>query len=383
MNVSSRFPQQIAAPAPPRWLAVSRGAALGLGLLFTLNFLEILHLNSSTAENWFCSLSPLPDRLGLVVLAMAVPSFLLFAVRPGVPGPVRNALLLIIALFAACSARDCREIFIAVPESTLIAACSRPLSVILPLLATAAGLLLGTQRRRSGNSSLATFLGIAAITAAGFPLACIQTDATLRPIPDIPLLIVPETITGPLDTTKLPQIAATTANVWKLHHESRILLYLPASPEKSNPPLEQILKHFTDAGVPREAIITSQTAGNSPAVLFETLRSRPEIKKSTPVQLAFAGQGFRLARVKLLARRYGLKPLLIPVGTDVATTQNPIEISRECWFLLKSMAEPANEYLKSLRPPSETQLPDSQPSDETIDPEQLLRELQDSSATDP
>ena len=103
MNISPRIPQPIATQTPPRWLAVSRGAALGIGFLLTLNFFEILHLNTSPTENWFCSLTPLPDRLGLVVLAMAVPSFILFALRPGLPGPVRNALLLIIALLSALS----------------------------------------------------------------------------------------------------------------------------------------------------------------------------------------------------------------------------------------------------------------------------------------
>jgi hypothetical protein len=382
VNISPRIPQPIAAQTPPRWLAVSRGAALGIGFLLTLNFFEILHLNTSPTENWFCSLTPLPDRLALVVIAMAVPSFILFALRPGLPGPVRNALLLIIALLSACTARDCREISMAVPESLLFAAISRPLSFMIALLATAAGLLLGTQRRQSGNLSVLTMLFVATVTAAGFPLACIQSDATFRPLPKRPLLIVPQLTSRSHNNEHLPHVAATTASAWKLHPNSKILLCSHDLPNKPDPLPEQALQLLEDAGVPRKAIVV-QTIANSPAAYFEMLRSRPELQKSPPIQLAFAAPGYRLARLKLLARRHGLEPLLIPIGTDAAALESPLETLLECWLMLKHMAEPASEYLHGVRPPAETQIQDDSPPDESIDPGQLLKELQDSAAAEP
>jgi hypothetical protein len=51
--------------------------------------------------------------------------------------------------------------------------------------------------------------------------------------------------------------------------------------------------------------------------------------------------------------------------------------------MLKHMAEPASEYLHGVRPPAETQIQDDSPPDESIDPGQLLKELQDSAAAEP
>ena len=382
MNIPNRTSQPIPAPTPPRWLAVSRGAALGLGFLVTLNFLEILHLNTSAAENWFCSLRPLPDRLALVVLSMAVPSFFLFSLRPGLPGPVRNALLLIIALFAACTARDIREALLSVPESMLIAATSRQLCFMLALLAAAAGLLLGTQRRQAGSSSFLTIVSVAVITAAGFPLACIQSAATFRPLPKSPLLIVPETLDPATDTAQLSQIIATAASAWKLHPDSQILLCTHETPAKPDPMAERAMQLLSDAGVTRDSIMI-QSVSRAPAAQLAMLRGRPELQKSPPLLLALTAPGHRLARLNLLARRSGLQPLLIPIGTDIAPPESPIQTLRECWLLLQSMAEPASEYLQSLRPPAETQLQQDSAPDESIDPGQLLKELQDAAANEP
>jgi hypothetical protein len=47
------------------------------------------------------------------------------------------------------------------------------------------------------------------------------------------------------------------------------------------------------------------------------------------------------------------------------------------------MVTPAADYFRSLRAPAETQLEFAPATDETVDPQQLIRELQDAAAADP
>ena len=380
MKTPPRIPLPNTAPAPPGWLAVSRGAALGFCCLVSFNFLEILHLNTSSVENWFCSLKPIPETFARVVLAMAVPSFALFAFRPALPGPVRNALLLIIALLIACSARDARNLSLSVPESLQLAAIARPLSVILTLLAAAAGLLISSLKRMAGPGSSGVLLVAATITVLGFPAACIQSRSIPGPLPDQPLFVVSGINSDP--ATDPGGAAEAAIAVWKLRPDS-LFLFCSSDPNPSpNDFAAQARDLLAKAGIPSEAILQAARASSSDETL-RMLGRRPELKAQAGRRAALIAPAHTLARLNLLAHRNGLQPSLIPTEPASPGPANPVAIVHESWLLMKCMAQPAIDYVQALRAPAETQTDFTESTDEPVDPEQLLKELHDSAAKDP
>jgi uncharacterized SAM-binding protein YcdF (DUF218 family) len=311
---------------------------------------------------------------------MAVPSFALFAFRPALPGPVRNALLLIIALLIACSARDARNLSLSVPESLQLTAIARPLSVILTLLAAAAGLLISSLRRMAGPGSSGVLLVAAAITILGFPAACIQSRSIPAPLPDQPLFIVSGISTDPQTNPGGAAEAAIAA--WKLRPDSLFLLCSSDPGTRPDDGDTQTRDLLHKAGVPSEAILQTPRA-SSTAETLRMLSTRPELKARANRHAALIAPAHSLARLQLLAKRSGLQPSLIPEQSSGPTTPNPVAILHESWLLLKCMAQPAVDYFQTLRAPSETQTDFTQSTDEPVDPEQLLKELQDSAAKDP
>ncbi|MGB0740242.1 MAG: hypothetical protein ACPGXX_09225, partial [Planctomycetaceae bacterium] len=85
----SRSRLQSLPPQPPGrapgWVGVSRGAALGIGLLCLMNLAEQFAAGSRSREVWLYSSDMLPDELSRGLLALCVPSMFLFCIRPALP----------------------------------------------------------------------------------------------------------------------------------------------------------------------------------------------------------------------------------------------------------------------------------------------------------
>ncbi|MFM7058730.1 MAG: hypothetical protein ACKO2P_17600 [Planctomycetota bacterium] len=380
MRPPLRSPLQIPPPRQPGWLAVARGAAFGMACLLTLNLLEILHFGSSSTENWFCSLQPLPETFSRVLLAMAVPSWLLYAVRRSIPGPVRNALLLISALLLAATARDFQSAFQSLPEPERISGCAQHLSVFLTLLVAAAGLLSNARIRAAGAAPAGPFLFAAAVTVVSFPLASIVSMATPRPLADVPCLCVLRTPAATRTGTSTSGTLATTAAQFHTAHPgSRFLVSVPAIADLAVPTPDSLRNALIAVGIPPKAIL--HLYADSDESLAKTLRQHPDLQPPSPRQLVFIAPAHELARLNLLARRSGQTPGCIPDAA--AGAASPVATVLETWRLLQIMAAPAMDYFHSLRAPAETQVDFAPASDELMDPRQLIRELQESTAAEP
>lgn len=379
MKPPPRNPPQISTVSQPGWVAVARGTALGTACLLTLNLLEVLHHGSSSTENWFCSLQPLPESLSRVLLAMAVPSFLLYAIRRAIPGPIRSALLLISALFLAATARDFQTDFQTLPESVRISGTARHISVFLTLLVAGAGLISTSRVQAAGAAPAGPYLFATILTVCSFPLACVVSAGTPRALPKGPLLCVLRPPTDVQSATGGPvSLAATADQIHKELPQARFIVVATGASDLSGEASNPLHEALIATGIPAKSLLS--LSADSDELLAAALRQHPELQPPNPRQLAFIAPADELARLNLLARRYGLKPLLIPDG-DVQAA--PTTRLLKAWQLLHAMATPAADYFRSLRAPAETQLDFAPATDEAVDPQQLIRELQDAAAADP
>lgn len=381
MRPAPQPPAQISSTRQPGWIGVSRGAALGFACLLACNLMEILHYGSSSTENWFCSLRPLPDALARVLIAMAVPSFLLFAVRPAVPGPIRNTLLLISALLLAAMARDVQITFNQLPEADRVRGSARSIAAICVLLTAGLALLSSSRHRPATVGQTAPLLFAAMATIFGFPIACIQSASTPRPLPDEPQLCL---ITAPLTFNSTPStpasLAATAAGLLKIAPNTQFLICKSATSAPSDAVAAELQKALATAGIPAKAIsILPEVSENA---LFAALPKHPDLQTSPPRRAVILASAEELARLDLLARRHNLSPRLIPDNANTAAL-SPSGTVDQTLQLLQTMVQPASEYLQSLRAPAETQMELSPSSEETVDPQQLIRELQEAAAAEP
>jgi alpha-beta hydrolase superfamily lysophospholipase len=163
------------------------------------------------------------------------------------------------------------------------------------------------------------------------------------------------------------------------HSQSRFLVIEPASTGIPGAATASLRGELISAGLPDKAIL--QLSADSDEELFAALGEHPELQPPSPRQLVFIAPADELARLYLLARRHGRVPTLIPDAA--ADAASPAATVYETWRLLQTMAAPAGDYLRSLRAPSETQLEFTPASDELVDPQQLIRELQEAAAADP
>ncbi|MEY3175813.1 MAG: hypothetical protein RLZZ436_3727 [Planctomycetota bacterium] len=359
-------------------MSVSRGAALGFAGLLALNFLEILHCGTSSADNWFCSLQPIPETLSRVLLAMAIPSFLLFAFRPALPGPVRSALLLISALLLAATARDLQLNFQSLPEAVRLQGSARQISILATLLITGIGLLATSRLRTAGSGPVGPLFLAAILTVVSFPPACILSTSVPRPLTPGKLLCLLSTPSA--ETAGSSQFAGLVAQAQLVRETFPDTLFVvcePASEEGSTTPGSQLRADLKAAGVPSQELrIPPQDVDAAfPRALLEHAALKPPVKR----RLAVIAPAHELARLQLLARHQGISPILLPVAGD-ATTAGPETILRESWLLLQQMSAPAADYIRSLRAPAETDIGFSPNSDEALDPQQLMQELQDAAA---
>ena len=384
MRAASQPPTQIPLPRQPGWIGVSRGTALGLACLLSCNLMEILHYGSSSTENWFCSLRPLPDAMARVLVAMAVPSFLLFAIRSAVPGPIRNTLLLISALLLAAMARDLQVTFNQLPEADRFRGSARSIAAIAFLLTAGLGLLSNSRHGTATLGQTAPLLFAAAATVFAFPIACIQSASTPWPLPDKPqlcLITAPLTDNGNSSTSSTSaSLAATAAGLIRIAPDTLFLVCKSARSGPSNAIAVDVQQALAAAGIPAEAILILPEVSED--ALFASLPKHPSLQASPQRRISILAAAEELARLDLLARRHNLAPLLIP---DSASTDavSPSRTLRQTLQLLQTMVQPASEYLQSLRAPAETQLELSPDSDETVDPQQLIRELQEAAAAEP
>ncbi len=380
MRPPLRSPPLIPPGRQPGWVAVARGTGLGTACLLTLNLLEILHYGSSSTDNWFCSLRPLPETFSRVLLAMAVPSYLLYALRRSLPGPIRGALLLISALLLAATVRDFQTTLQSLPEPERISGSARHVSVFLTLLVAGTGLLSTARLRAAGAAPAGPFLFAAVVTTFSFPLAWIVSAATHRPLPDVPYLCVLRAPPATQTATSTPaSLAATALNFHSAHSQSRFLVNEPAPNGMPGAATASLRGELISAGLPEKAIL--QLSADSDEELFAALREHPDLQPPSPRQLVFIAPADELARLNLLARRHGRVPVLIPDAA--ADAASPAATVYETWRLLQTMAAPAGDYVRSLRAPSETQMEFTPSSDELVDPQQLIRELQEAAAADP
>ena len=375
----SRSLPQIPQGHQPGWLAIARGTALGTAFLLSLNLLEVLHYGASSTDNWFCSLQPLPESFSRVLLAMAVPSFLLYAIRRAIPGPIRSALLLISALFLAATARGFQADFHSLPESVRISGSARHISVFLTLLVAGVGLLSTSRLRAAGPSPAGPYLFATILTVCSFPLACVVSAGTPRPLPDVPCLCVLRPPTGVQSAPGGPvSLAATAARIHKELPQARFVVVQSGASDLSGEASNPLSEALIATGIPDKSLLS--LSADSDQLLAAALRQHPDLQPPDPRRLAFIAPADELARLSLLARRHGLEPVLIPAADAQAA---PTTLLREAWQLLRAMVTPAADYFRSLRAPAETQLEFAPATDETVDPQQLIRELQDAAAADP
>ena len=233
--------------------------------------------------------------------------------------------------------------------------------------------------RAAGAAPAGPFLFAALVTVCSFPLACVVAAGTPRPLPSVPCLCVLRPPTGAQSATGGPvSLAATAARIHKELPQARFVVVASGASDLSGEASNPLREALIATGIPDKTLLS--LSADSDELLAAALRQHPELQPPNPLQLAFIAPADELARLNLLARRHGLKPLLIPAADAQAA---PTTRLREAWQLLRAMATPTADYFRSLRAPAETQLDFAPATDEAVDPQQLIRELQDAAAADP
>ena len=357
----SRSRLQSLPPQPPGrapgWVGVSRGAALGIGLLCLMNLAEQFAAGSRSREVWLYSSDMLPDEISRGLLALCVPSMFLFCIRPALPAFLKLTCLLTLALpgfFCVQEVMAARQMV--VDETVHYALLSRPIGVLMSLSVAAVGVFLGNTGLARGRSSLLTIVFIAAFTICTFPLLEIQTTglsllAGEEERADIVIVPTGGGESGPRADLVEDRIR-TASEIVQRTDGGRLLLLLSAE-MGMQPDAESLRSLALDSGLADQQVSMIEVESEMGRWL------KPATTAAAPGERCLiVAHWYQLARLKRLVQRGPVEIQLRPAIQRHAISGQNLIVLRESRLLLGELAAPLLSFLSTMRLPSETDLPD-------------------------
>lgn len=359
----------------PGWIAVTRGAALGMAILIAMNLAEVRTSGTSAVENWMYSLRPLTESMGLALLAVMVPSLLLYVFRPALPGPLRTVVFLVLLAMCFFPGREFLQANSITDPAARNAVMARPLGLLLISVVIVFGLLGGAMPSARGRSSVMVILFSALLTIVGFPILSIQAEAVSQGVDATSaraVVVFAAAGDGVGEISEAMQDRLQTA-VKQVEKNARSVLVLCGdSGDRVLASSQQMRGIVEEAGIPERRILVDDRGGKLQDVL-QRVRGLPPLKDEPEVVLV--GHWYELARLKLLSRRSGLRARMIAAEQPHALFgQNRLVLS-EAWQLFQAMMDPAMHFLREVRVPSETELEQPvAPDKQDLDQESPFRE---------
>jgi vancomycin permeability regulator SanA len=335
----------------PGWLAVSRGAALGLSCLLVLNLLEVFVYSTSAVENWFTNLQPLTQPVGITVLAMAATALVMFSLKPALPGPVWFASVGTVVLLGGFCGRELWQISQSVPESQRTTAMARPLGIVMLLAAAGIGIVLGNAGSLRGRSSILMILFSSILAIAGFAVVTIQSGGVSDPLPttEVPVIL---TFGNQLEADGNPSEAladrVATASRLLLEKHGRILVLSGAFADGPVARTDAMQELAIAAGVAETSIVLDPNVSQT-ATSIRFAGSLPEVRDNRHIM--GVSHWYELARIRLLARRSGMTVSAVAAEQEHALFNQNMLVAREVLDLLNALCQPAIEFGRGfLRP---------------------------------
>lgn len=296
----------------PGWISVSRGAALGLACIISLNLLEVFAFNTSAIHNWLCDFRMVPQPLCVVVLSMLATAFVLFSIRPVMPGSVRVVTIALVTLVAMFVAWDLWDTMQQVPESLRSTAMSRSMGTIMLFAVAGAGILAGPSSAASGMLSIFTISVSSVLSILGFIVVTLQTESIGDPMPADPAPAVH--VLGcavAADGTPSQELSDRVTTGCRLYLEGHgKLLILSGAADNGSADSTAVMKQLAlNAGVPESALrLDPASATVAQAVQFAA--EQPELRRDQRIILVT--HWYQLARIRMVGRQTGMRIIGVP-----------------------------------------------------------------------
>lgn len=328
----------------PGWMAVSRGAALGLSVLMALNLMEVFVHSTSSVTNWLTNLRPLTQPIGITILAMAATSLLMFAMKPELPGPVQFASLALMMTFIGCCGRELWQLSDQIVSHQRTTAMIRPLGILMLYSVAGIGVINGNRESVRGHSSLISILVSVLLTIVGFAVVTVQTGGLSDPLPRQPapaILVIGERLEegGKLTEEVIDRLATGCRLV--IEKRGRLLILSGQAEVKAMRSLA------VSEGVPEDQIVTDENGASLDASLLFAAK-RPELQRDP--ELVAISHWYHLARIRLLGRRAGLEILAIGAEQKHALFNQNMLVAQEVGSLLATLCEPAINFARNAPP---------------------------------
>jgi hypothetical protein len=302
----------------PGWYAVSRGAALFLGLFTMVSVLEALQQPASVAGLWWIDLGPTPPPVARALAGLLATLLIAFAVWPRMSLLRRVLLALCIVGFIGAATWNAREYYTLLRADRIRAAFPVPfaLHVAAVLSVVFAGAVATGWDRVRTLRDLVTGVLTFAVCAVSLPLAHMLCFSEINDPQAADAVVVLGCLTG-TEERPADQLAERVRTACELYQSGRaakvILCGGEARIDGSNPEIDSMKQSAIGLGVPEGDIIvgaacdTTQSAVESTTALINELGAGGTVVVSHDYRLARVGLGYRGAdrRVRLAAARSG------------------------------------------------------------------------------
>ena len=332
-------PQGYGTPNAPGWIGVSRGAALAIAIITTLNLLEVFAFNTSAVNNWLCDFRMITQPLCIAILTMLATALLMYSLKPALPVTVWMATIVLVTIVAVFAGWELWDVTQRIPENLRQTAMSRPLGILMLFAVAGMGILVGDSPSMHGKSSLLIIAGSSILSVTGFVIVTLQSASIGDPIPSdaAPAILV---LGCAVESDGTPSEALTdrmaTGSKLFLDGHGKLLILSGGTGEGSITESAVMKKSALEAGVP-ETNLLLDSAGINAADSIRYAAALPELKQDR--RIIVVSHWYQLARIRMLGRHVGLQVIAVPAEQQHALfDQNRLYAQEVIAFLKTSLA---------------------------------------------
>ncbi len=330
----------------PGWIGVSRGAALGIAMITTLNLLEVFAFNTSAVQNWLCNFRMITQPLCIAILTMLATAALMYSVKPALPAPVWMATLVLVTIVAVFAGWELWEVTQHVPENLRQMAMSRPLGILMLFAVAGMGMLVGDSPSAYGKSSLMVIAGTSLLAVMGFVVVTLQSGSIGDPIPSdaAPAILI---LGCGVESDGKPSEALTdrmaTGDKLFLEGHGKMLILSGGPGEGSVTESAAMKKLALEAGVPETKLLLD-SAGINAADSIQYASALPELENDR--RIIVVSHWYQLARIRMLGRQAGLQVIAVPAEQQHALFNQNRLYAEEATAFLKTCCAPAGKLIQ-------------------------------------
>lgn len=330
----------------PGWIGVSRGAALGIAIITTLNLLEVFAFNTSAVNNWLCNFRMIMQPLCIAILAMLATASLMYSVKPALPVTVWMATLVLVTIVAVFAGWELWDVTHHIPENLRQTAMSRPLGILMLFAVAGMGILVGDTPSAYGKSSLLIITGSSLLAVLGFVVVTLQSGSIGDPIPSdaapaILILACAVESDGTPSEAVVDRMAA--GNRLFLDGHGKLLILSGGPGEGGVTESAAMKKTALDAGVP-ETNLRLDSAGINATDSIRNAAALPELKEDR--RIIVVSHWYQLARIRMLGRQAGLQVIAVPAEQQHALFNQNRLYAQEVVAFLKTCCAPAGKLIQ-------------------------------------